>query len=260
MSINLNVDYSTLFGSLSSGSTSSSDYVSSLSSLVSDYNSIKNGSYGKVVSAYYAKAAGKTSSTSTASSTASSSTSRTTSATEYASVAKNAQSLETSVEALSSKSLYNKKNITTTASDGTKTTSYGYDTDSLYKAASDFVDKYNSLLSSGSSSTGTNIASRTAYMKTTTNQYANALSDIGITKDDTTGKLSIDETAFKKADVSKIQSLFSTDSGYGYQVSTAASLVESAATSAVSSSSGSTYTSSGTYTAYSTGTLLNSLV
>ena len=97
-------------------------------------------------------------------------------------------------------------------------------------------------------------------MKTTTNQYANALSDIGITKDDTTGKLSIDETAFKKADVSKIQSLFSTDSGYGYQVSTAASLVESAATSAVSSSSGSTYTSSGTYNAYSTGTLLNSLV
>ena len=259
MSINFNpnLDYTTLFSSLSSGS-SSKDYVSSLSNMVSDYNSIKNGSYGKVVSAYYAKVAGAKSSAS--SSSAASTSTSTAAAKAYASVAKDAQNLQSSVETLSSDSLYKKKNLTTTASDGTKTTSYGYDTDSIFKAVSDFADKYNSLLASGSSSTGTNIATRTSYLSTITNMNENALKEAGITKDSQTGKLSVNETAFKKADVAAIQKLFGSDSGYAYQISSASSLVESAANNAVSASSEKTYTASGAYSSYQAGSLMNTIV
>ena len=261
MSINFNpnLDYTTLFSSLSSGS-SSKDYVSSLSNMVSDYSSIKNGSYGKIVSAYYAKVAGAKSSASSSSAASTSSSASTATAKAYASVAKDAQNLQSSVETLSSDSLYKKKNLTTTASDGTKTTSYGYDTDSIFKAVSDFADKYNSLLASGSSSSGTNIATRTSYLSTITKMNENALKEVGITKDSQTGKLSVNETAFKKADVAAIQKLFGSDSGYAYQISSASSLVESAANNAVSASSEKTYTASGAYSSYQAGSLMNTIV
>ena len=259
MSINFNssLDYTTLFNSLSSGN-SSKDYVSSLSNIISDYSSIKNGSYGKIVSAYYAKAAGTKSAASTSTTTAASVSNNTAKA--YASVAKDAQNLQSSAETLSSNSLYNKKNITTTASDGTKTTAYGYDTKALYNAVSDFADKYNTLLASGSASSGTNIATRTSYLSTITKMNESALKEIGITKDSQTGKLSVNEASFNKADISAVQKLFASDSGYAYQISSASSLIESAAGNAVSASSGKTYTASGTYSAYQTGTLMNSTV
>ena len=259
MSINFNpnLDYTTLFSSLSSGS-SSKDYVSSLSNMVSDYSSIKNGSYGKIVSAYYAKVGGTKSSANSSSDTSASSS--TVTAKAYASVAKDAQNLQSSVEALSSDSLYKKKNLTATASDGTKTTTYGYDTDTIFKAVSDFADKYNSLLASGSSSSGTNIATRTSYLSTISKMNENALKEVGITKDSQTGKLSVDETAFKKADVAAIQKLFGSDSGYAYQISSASSLVESAANNAVSASSEKTYTASGAYSSYQAGSLMNTIV
>jgi len=255
MSINFNpnLDYTTLFSSLSSGS-SSKDYVSSLSNMVSDYSSIKNGSYGKIVSAYYAKVADAKKSAGSSSSVS------TVTAKAYASVAKDAQNLQSSVETLSSDSLYKKKNLTTTASDGTRTTTYGYDTDSIFKAVSDFADKYNSLLASGSSSSGTNIATRTSYLSTITKMNENALKEVGITKDSQTGKLSVNETAFKKADVAAIQKIFGSDSGYAYQISSASSLVESAANNAVSASSEKTYTASGAYSSYQAGSLMNTIV
>ena len=54
MGINVNMDYSTLFGSLP-GANSSNNIMSGLSGMLSDYSSIRNGSYGKLVSAYYKK-------------------------------------------------------------------------------------------------------------------------------------------------------------------------------------------------------------
>ena len=48
--MNLNYNVSTLFSSLNTGSTSG---TSGLSSVLSDYGAIRNGSYGKLLKAYY---------------------------------------------------------------------------------------------------------------------------------------------------------------------------------------------------------------
>ena len=236
-------DYSSLLGSLfsSSSSSSSNSYVSSISSLISDYNSIKNGSYGKVVSAYYAKY-GNSASTNSTSTTSSSSTSTTTSAAlkSLSTISTDAQALQTSATDLTASSLYDKKNVTTTDSDGNSSTSYDYDYATLYSDVSKFVDNYNSLLSESSSSSTSTIATRSSFLKTVTNLNKDALSAVGISVDSDTNKLSIDKNTFKSADISDIKSLFGNSSGYGSKVSSAASLIESAAdvaTSALGSTS-----------------------
>ena len=53
ISINLKTDTSYLFSSLSNSSSNSGSGLDSLSSILSDYSSIKNGSYGKLLKAYY---------------------------------------------------------------------------------------------------------------------------------------------------------------------------------------------------------------
>ena len=50
--INMKNDYSYLFQSMN---TSANSGMSGMSSILSDYSSIKNGSYGKLLKAYYAK-------------------------------------------------------------------------------------------------------------------------------------------------------------------------------------------------------------
>ena len=51
------------------------------------------------------------------------------------------------------------------------------------------------------------------------------LNSVGISIDSKTNKLSIDETAFKKADMSVAKSLFNGAGSYGYQVSAKASMI-----------------------------------
>ncbi len=59
MSINIpeRTNYSTLFSSLPGYKNSVNANISSLSSLLSDYSSIKSGSYGKLMKAYYSEVA-----------------------------------------------------------------------------------------------------------------------------------------------------------------------------------------------------------
>ncbi len=249
MSINIaaRTDYSALFSSMNSGSSNSS---SSFYNSLADYASIKNGSYGKVVSAYYKKVANKnTSSTSSAEetdSTSSASTSTST-ATATAKIAKQAQSLENDIADLQTDSLYDKKSITTKDESGNSTTSYDYDRSSILSAAKSFVKDYNNLLSDATDSTSSNVSTRASYMNNLTKSYSGKLQNIGISVDSSTGKLSLDEDTFNNSNVSDIQNLLGSKTGFAYSVSSAASLIESAASTAVSSSTSTGYTSSGTY-------------
>ncbi len=248
MSINLNLDYSTLFSSLSS-STSSSTSNTSLSSIdLSDYASIKNGSYYQLLKAYYAKNSASGSSSSSGSSEDSAST--------LATVQTDSDSLKDSADKLiktGTDSLFNKKNITTTNSDGTTSTTYDYDIDAIYKGVRSFVDDYNSMLDSGSNSSNKNVLSQTLTMTNTTKAYSNLLSAVGITVG-SDNKLSIDEDAFKASNVSSIKSLFNGNSSYAYSISAKASQINYYASTANStyditgnltgsSSSGSLYSS-----------------
>ncbi len=113
----------------------------------SDYATIRNGSYTKLMKAYYKKAASDDSSSSSVS--PSISTAKDSSKT-LANIECAADDLKKASEALRTngdKSLFTKKQTTDRDKDGK--VSYEYDTDKIYKAVSDFVDSYNKMLKRG---------------------------------------------------------------------------------------------------------------
>lgn len=245
ITISAKTDYSTLFSSLSSSSSSSSSSLSSLTSLLGDYASIKSGAYGKLMKAYYSE-----SSTDAVKSIAEDSTSKTTTSTDsettkLSKVQTASDALKESADALyatGTDSLFNKKDITTTDENGVETTTYGYDTDAIYKAVSGFVTNYNSVISAVDDADNDTVSNRGTTLSNISSSYKSALGKIGITiNDDST--LSLDETTFKNADVSSVKSLFNGSGSYAYQVSAQASLIDYAA----ESESSVTYTSAGTY-------------
>lgn len=220
MGINLNLDYSTLFSSLSSRSTSSSS--SSLYDInLADYASIKNGSYYQVAKSYYAKQ-NKTNST-----TGDNSNTTTSDKANASSVQSNADSLKDAADKLyktGKNSLFNKKEITTKNEDGTTTTKNDFDKDAIYKAVKSFADSYNTTLKSGSASSNTNVLRQTLNMKNNVGTYKNMLDQIGITIG-TDNKLSVDETTFKNSDMNTVKTLFNGTNSLAYNTSMKASQI-----------------------------------
>lgn len=260
ISINVNAkqDYSYLFRSLSANSSSSG--LGNLNFL-SDYVAIKNGSYGKLMKAYYAKNNSDGTSTSAAGKTDKQTTSTAADSTKtLAAIEKAADELKESADALISKgtdSVFKQKEITTKDENGVAATQKGYDTDAIYSAVSDFVKDYNSLLENAGNANATSISNKTLSLVNMTKANENLLSDVGITvgKDNT---LLIDEETFKKADMSTVKTLFNGSGSYAYRVSAQASLIDFAANT--ESSRANTYTFNGTYgNTYSTGNILDSL-
>ena len=216
----------------------------------SDYATIKNGSYTKLMKAYYTKEA---SGDSTSSSITSTSTSKDSSKT-LANIESAAEDLNKASEALRTngdKSLFTKKQVT----DKDGKVSYEYDTDKIYKAVSEFVDSYNKMLKEGGDSNTNSILRSTKSMVNLTKANSSMLGSVGITIG-TDNKLSIDETAFKKADMNTVKSLFHTAGGFGYQTSVQAGMIESYAKSEAEKAN--TYNKSGMYTYnYTTGEIYN---
>lgn len=242
-----------LFSSLNSGSTKTSAMFGTSDLLginYSDYATIKNGSYTKLMKAYYAKESSGDSSTSSITST---STSKDSSKT-LANIESAAEDLKKASETLRTngeKSLFTKKQ--TTDKDGK--VSYEYDTDKIYKAVSEFVDSYNKMLKEGGDSNTNSILRSTKSMVNLTKANSSMLGSVGITIG-TDNKLSIDETAFKKADMNTVKSLFHTTGGFGYQTSVQAGMIESHAKTEAEKAN--TYNKTGMYTYnYTTGEIYN---
>jgi flagellar capping protein FliD len=140
----------------------------------------------------------------------------------------------------------------------TKDTKGNYNTDTIYEKVSDFVEGYNTLLSSAAKSNTTTISNSLSSMKLTTKNNTDALKEIGISVDSNNGTLSINEDTFKSSDMSKVKSLFYGTSSYAYGVATQSSMINSYAQSEATKSN--TYSSSGTYTYnYSSGSILSEL-
>lgn len=240
-------DYSTLFSSLSTKSSSNSMSLDFLS----DYASIKNGSYGKLLNAYYAKDRTGTSASSSTSTAADS-------ASVLSKVESDAEALKKSADSLitkGTKSLFKEIDITTTDESGVSKTSKGYDKDAIYKAVASFVSDYNSLIDSTGKSNTTSITSRTASMENMTNSNKNILSKMGITIG-SDNKLSIDEKTFKSADMTSVKSLFNGTGSYAYQVSAQASMIDYSASQEANKSN--TYGSNASYSNnYSAGSLFD---
>lgn len=250
INVNARQDYSYLFQSMT---TSKGNSLGNLNFL-SDYASIKNGSYGKLMKAYYAKdAADKAASTGKDTETKKKSISTAAdSAKTLSEIEKAADAMKESADSLlvkGSKSVFRKKNEKATVSEE-------YDTDAIYKAVSGFVTDYNDLLSKTSAASSKNLQSKADTLAAVTSANAKLLSRVGITVN-SDSSLSLDEEVFKKSDMGMVKNLFGTTGAYGYKVSAQASMIDY--TAAKESTRSNTYTANGTYSnVYSAGNILNS--
>lgn len=230
---------STLFSSLgSSKSTGSGLFGINLS----EYASIRSGSYGKLMRSYFSMDSTKGTSKSDDSTKNTIEDLATTTSTSKDST-KMLAAIESDAKELTdtAKALYTRSNNKVF----TKDSGGSYDTDKIYKAVKSFADDYNSMLDTAGKSSTNRISHSVSSMKNETSYNEKALKEIGITVDEKTGRLSVDETTFKSADTEKIKNLFNGTGSYAYSVATKAAMTESYAKSEAAKSN--TYTKNGTY-------------
>ncbi|MGN1148361.1 MAG: hypothetical protein ACI4TB_08055 [Lachnospiraceae bacterium] len=243
MSINIQAknDYSFLFSGL--GSSSKSGSLGNLNFL-SDYASIKNGSYGKLMKAYYSKddTSKEVSSIADKKNKTTNSTSADTTKT-LAKVQEATDSLKESADALletGKKSVFKEDEITEEA----------------YKAVSQFVSDYNTTLNATDDVNSTSILNRTLSLTTATAANEKSLAAVGITINED-NSLSIDKDTFMKADAGTVKNLFNSTGSYAYRVSAQSSLINFAADNEASKAA--TYDFTGSYSNnYNTGNIFNS--
>lgn len=234
-------------------------------SFLSDYNSIKSGSYGKLVKAYYKKLE-----------------SEDVSSKEETKKTSNKDKVSTSLAEDSSKTLAAVKDSTSSLSklatefvkdgegkllvqketkveneDGTMEVKKEYDMDAIYKSISGFVDKYNDVIKNANASESAGIKKAAGNMTNITDLYTNSLKKLGITVNgDKT--LSIDEKTFKASEISDIEDTFTGSNSFSKSISSQSSFINDAATREAAKAN--TYTSSGSYSNnFSTGDLFTSL-
>ena len=249
-------DVSYLFSNMGSSSNNIMDC-----SWLSDYASIKNGSYSKLVKAYYSKDDTDSKTVNEANKNDKYSTSLSKDdAKKLADIKSSSDDLKESALKLISKgkdSLFTEKDIVTKNEDGTETKTKGYDMEAVYKEVSSFVNSYNKLLDSVSKSEATSIKSTTDNMTNITKLYENTLKGIGIAIGED-NRLTIDDKAFKAADAGKVKSAFNGTHSFAASVSSQASFVNSAATREATKAN--TYTDRGQFSNnFSTGDLFSSL-
>lgn len=237
MSINIHEkqDVSFLFPSLGSGAAGVAG-----SSWLSDYASIKNGSYGKLMKAYYA---GDKDSGVSAGSTKSSSKNILKKLEEEKKNPKVSKEVQKANSNLTSGLSSLKGSLSTLQNSATYTdTENGRSAaDKVVSAVKSFVSDYNNVVSASKDSTLTNKTAYVANMMSSTSANSGKLSEIGV-RVNSNGTLEIDEAKLKTADLSKVQDLFSADNIMSYG-SRLASRVQFAGTTASKNTTDSVETS-----------------
>ena len=243
-------DYSSLFSSLGSSAAAVSG-----STFLSDYASIKNGSYGKLMKAYYSKSPNDS-----VSKLANKSVSKSKDDTKtLANVDSTTDALKASADKLlvsGSKSLFKEVDITTKDKNDVETTTKGYDMDAIYNAVSTFVKDYNAVMGTSKDINSTTLSGKLNNLAGTAKANSKILAKIGITVNgDST--LSLDKDTFLGANTSTIKDLFNGNHSFSYRVSAQASLINFAAQNEASKSN--TYNYAGGYSNnYSSGNMFNS--
>ena len=148
-----------------------------------------------------------------------------------------------SVSDLKKTALWEKKSVTDKEGNTTKE----YDTDAIYKAVSDFVSNYNSLVEKMGKSDDNSVLRNASSMVSYTKANQSLLKSIGITIG-SDNKLSVDAEKFKQSDMAVVKSTFTGSSSFGQTVSRSASSLYSSAVSQIAKlDSATTYSSTGSY-------------
>lgn len=204
-----------------------------VSGMVSDYNSIKNGSYGKLMKSYYKGQAGSTNAAGKSNKSNRNNTldklmaDRKNPTLSKEATAANAKlnsslkTLTTALSALQSKDTYkNKAANKNTAADKSENNA----NDSLAKRSlKDFVSSYNDAVKSSKKSTMNNISKNVANMMKAAKENEDKFKELGvnINRD---GTLTVDEKRLNEADDERIAELFDGDKAMSFGSKAASSL------------------------------------
>ncbi len=225
-------DYSSLFSSMGSSS----------GNWLADYATIKNGSYGKLMKAYYAEAKSSSSGTTSTGKKSNSSNvlDKILEEKRNPKVSKEAQKANSE---LTTGLSYLKNSVSALQSDKTYTdTANGQSaTDKVVSAMKSYVANYNDVVNSAKNSTLTNKTAYVANVMNSSAANADKLAEIGITVN-SNGTLELNEAKLKEAGVSKVQEMFSAKDITSYG-STVASRLQFAGAAASSSAADSTESS-----------------
>ena len=192
ISIQAKTDYSYLFSGLNTSSTGSAGNLGFLS----DYAAIKNGSYGKLMKAYYAEAGAGDSVKKLANASNSVSKDDTETLTK---VKSSTDDLKESADKLLAK--------------GSKSGWAEDDMEKVYSAVDELVKDYNSVLDTMDKTNSTSILSRAKSMVNNTKVNEKLLAKVGITINDD-NSLSIDKKTFLEADITTVKNLFSVNGSF----------------------------------------------
>ena len=220
---NTNVDYSYLFGGTQAPTTGGGINLS-------DYAAIKNGSYGKLLKAYYAKQDAEKAVTAGDS-------------VHKSTLMKNgADALKKSADALNNDALWEKKKIKKKdETTGEEIEVEDYDWDSITKAVKSFVKDYNDVVEQAGNSDSKDVLRNAVWLTGMTGATGKTLSKIGITIGKG-NKLELDEETLKKSDISTLKTLFRGYNSFADKVSVKANGIMNAAARSIG-----TYKSNGKY-------------
>ncbi|MCM1194003.1 MAG: flagellar filament capping protein FliD [Butyrivibrio sp.] len=202
-------DSSYLFQSLSSGNGGTANL-----NFLSDYASLKNGSYAKLMKAYYAT---DQDSGTTAGSTKSSSKNILKKLEEEKKNPRVSKDVQTANSNLTAGLSSMKSSLAALQGSGTYTDSENGKSaaDKVVSAVKTFVSDYNNVVNAAKGSTLTGKTAYVANMMSSTSANSGKLSEIGV-RVNTNGTLEIDEAKLKAADISKVQDLFTSDDIMSY--------------------------------------------
>lgn len=260
MNISRRNDYSALFNSLPQNNQNSYSpfFGGSTGGInLSDYATIKNGSYSKLMKAYYGKGLSSEAESVLGKKPTGSSVDSAAVNTSIKTAAANLDKDAKALMATGKDSLFVKKDITTKDDQGNEKTVSDYDKDAIYKAVSSFADSYNKIVDAAGKSNNDKILQSGSNMVTQTALNERLLSSVGISVGED-NKLSVDEEKFKKANMETVKTLFNGVGSFAGNVQAKASYMNMYAQQDASKASG-TYGANASYTG-ALGTTYNGFV
>lgn len=227
--MSINTNYTDIFTSMGFGTSNSTGGAFSLT----DYMGIKNGSYGKLLKAYYKKQDAEEAAAVDE-----------TEKKQLSMLKSSADSLKNATLELMDEDLFEKKTNEETGEEE-------YDWDAITKAVKDFASKYNSVVESAGNSDDNNVLRHGVWLTQMTESNTNLLAKAGISIGGD-NKLSVSETALKEANVNTLKTLFTGVNSFADNVVRKASQIGSTAVNSASTS-GSAYTNTANYDNLSSG-------
>ena len=221
-----------LFSSMGTTNTNNSSNAGLLGINLTDYASIKNGSYGKLVKSYYALDEEKTKDKKSKNDTDD------TDAT-IRSIKNASDDLKKSASAL-----YSSKSLFVQDANGE------YDMEAIYEKVNKFIEDYNSMIESVGSAETDSIIKAAASLVNNTSNNTEMLSKLGISVSNVDYTMSIDKEKFMDAKITDVKAMFSGVGSFAYQVGAKASRLYSMVEDKVST--GGSYKSNKTETSSST--------